>query len=219
MMSADFAARRAAMVERQLRGRGIHDERVLEAMGMVPRELFVPERLRRRAYSDGALPIGHQQTISQPWVVAAIAQGLALRGSETVLDVGSGSGYSTAVLARLADRVIGVERIPELAEQSTEVLGELGVRNAEIVLGDGSAGLPGQGPFGAIAVHATAPRPPQGLIGQLKPGGRLVVPIAAPGVDMLTQFRLREGDSGDLAEALIGPCRFVPLIGEQGFAG
>jgi protein-L-isoaspartate(D-aspartate) O-methyltransferase len=210
------------MVERQLHHRGIHDERVLEAMNAVPRELFVPESERRRAYNDSALPIGFGQTISQPWIVAAIAQALALSGDERVLDVGSGSGYSTAVLAYLASGVIGIERVPELAERSRGVLAELGVANAEIIAGDGSEGLPERAPFDAIAVHATAPGAPRALLGQLSIGGRLVVPIATDRADMLTVFRRNaediDPDTGrGLDRATIGATRFVPLIGRAGF--
>jgi protein-L-isoaspartate(D-aspartate) O-methyltransferase len=210
------------MVERQLRRRGIHDERALAAMAVVPRELFVPEPERRRAYNDSALPIGHGQTISQPWIVAAIAQALALTGGERVLDVGSGSGYSTAVLARLAREVIGIERVAELAERSRLLLAELGVANAEIVAGDGSEGLPDRGPFDAIAVHATAPGAPRALLEQLSLGGRLVVPIATDRADMLTLFRRSAEEidpaSGEgLERATIGATRFVPLIGRAGF--
>jgi len=212
----DPAAARARMVERQLRRRGIGDERVLAAMGEVPREEFVPGPERRRAYADAALPIGAGQTISQPWIVAAICQALELRGDEVVLDVGSGSGYSTAVLARLAREVIGVERHESLAAEARETLERLGVANARLLVGDGSRGLPERAPFGAIAVHATAPAPPRTLLGQLAHGGRLVVPIAGEGADMLTVFS-RCG--AELVRAEIGPCRFVPLVGEEGFAG
>ena len=210
------------MVERQLRRRGITDERVLAAMGSVPRERFVPEAERRRAYRDGALPIGHGQTISQPWIVAAIAQALALEGSERVLDVGSGSGYSVAVLAELAAEVIGIERVEELAERSRDTLRALGVTNVEIVAGDGSEGLPDRAPFGAIAVAATAPSAPPALISQLAIGGRLVIPIASDGADMLTVFR-RTAEAVDphtgagLEVASLGATRFVPLIGRAGF--
>jgi protein-L-isoaspartate(D-aspartate) O-methyltransferase len=202
------------MVERQLRRRGINDERVLEAMREVPRELFVPESQRRRAYADSALPIGSGQTISQPWIVAAICQALELGGSERVLEIGTGSGYSAAVLARLADEVLTIERHAELAQQAAELLRELGVAKAEVVVGDGSRGRPDRAPFEAIAVHATAPGPPMSLLEQLAQGGRLVVPIASRGADMLTQYRRQDGD---VVTAVIGPCRFVPLIGEEGF--
>jgi protein-L-isoaspartate(D-aspartate) O-methyltransferase len=211
------------MVGRQLRGRGIDDERVLEAMAQVPRERFVPERERGRAYADSALPIGHEQTISQPWIVAAISQALRLEGDEKVLDVGSGSGYSACVLARLARSVIAIERVPELARSSRAALAELGVENVRVVEGDGSVGLPAEAPFEAIAVHATAPAPPPSLLEQLAPGGRLVAPIASRGADMLITFvRTGEGRAdpstgAGLDREMIGPCRFVPLIGEEGF--
>jgi protein-L-isoaspartate(D-aspartate) O-methyltransferase len=210
----DFAAQRAAMVERQLRRRGIGDERVLAAMAAVPRQEFVAERFRGRAYADSALPIGESQTISQPWIVAAICQALELTGEERVLEVGSGSGYSAAVLSRLASELIGVERHASLAEGARRALDRLGVTNVELILGDGSRGVPERAPFEAIAVHAAAPAAPQALLAQLAESGRLVVPIAADRADMLTVFR-RRGE--DLLAAEIGPCRFVPLIGEQGY--
>jgi len=221
-MARDPAEQRERMVERQLCRRGISDEKVLEAMASVPRERFVPEDQVRRAYYDGALPIGLGQTISQPWIVAAIAQALALKGRERVLDVGSGSGYSTAVLAALAKEVIGVERVSELAERSRELLSELGVDDVEIIAADGSEGLSDRAPFEAIAVHATAPGPPRELIGQLTPGGRLVVPVAGRRADMLTVFQ-RTGEELDLDAGTgietwsLGPTRFVPLIGRAGF--
>jgi protein-L-isoaspartate(D-aspartate) O-methyltransferase len=210
----DFASLRARMVERQLRRRGIADERVLAAMGEVPREAFVPERVRDRAYADSALPIGEEQTISQPWIVAAICQALELEGGERVLEVGSGSGYSAAVLSRLAAEVIGIERHASLVAGARAALERLGGGNVELLVGDGSRGLPDLAPFEAIAVHATAPAAPQTLLGQLADGGRLVAPIAADGVDVLTAFRRR---GVELDEVAIGPCRFVPLIGEEGY--
>ena len=218
----DFERQRQRMVERQLRRRGIGDERVLGAMGAVPRELFVPERVRGRAYADGALPIGGGQTISQPWVVAAIAQALELDGSEKVLEIGTGSGYSTAILARLARELVSIERLAELADPARELLRRLGADNAEVRVGDGSRGAPDRAPFDAIAVHATAPGPPQSLLDQLRPGGVLVVPIASGHVDMLSAYRRRgEGVDAETGAGLerreIAPCRFVPLLGEEGF--
>jgi len=220
--AAEFAAQRAEMVEWQLRRRGIRDQRVLEAMATVPRELFVPERYRRRAYADSALPIGHGQTISQPWIVAAICEALALEGSERVLEIGTGSGYSAAVLAMLADAVITVERVEELAIAARRLLAEIGISKVEVVVGDGSAGLPDRAPYEAIAVHATAPSPPSTLIEQLAPGGRLVIPIATDAADMLTVYRRLGGQvdpktGGGLERMVIGPCRFVPLIGSEGY--
>jgi protein-L-isoaspartate(D-aspartate) O-methyltransferase len=220
--AAEFAAQRTEMVEWQLRRRGIRDQRVLEAMATVPRELFVPEAQRRRAYADSALPIGHGQTISQPWIVAAICEALALEGSERVLEIGTGSGYSAAVLAMLANEVITVERVEELAIAARRLLAEIGISRVEVVVGDGSAGLPERAPYAAVAVHATAPSPPPTLIEQLAPGGRLVIPIATDSADMLTVFRRLENHvdpktGGGLERMVIGPCRFVPLIGSEGY--
>jgi protein-L-isoaspartate(D-aspartate) O-methyltransferase len=203
------------MVERQLRGRGIADERVLAAMGEAPREAFVPPRLRHRAYADSALPIDEGQTISQPWIVAAICQALELRGSERVLEVGTGSGYSACVLSLLAAEVVSIERHQALALGARETLASLAVTNVELTIGDGSRGVPERAPFEAIAVHATAPAPPPPLIAQLAEGGRLVVPIAsAEEADLLTVLRRRGGET---ESETIGPCRFVPLLGEEGF--
>ena len=202
------------MVERQLRRRGIEDERVLAAIAAVPREAFLPEALRHRAYADSALPIGEEQTISQPWIVAAICQALELKGSELVLEVGTGSGYSAAVLARLAAHVVSIERHEPLSREASEVLRSLGVGNVEIVVGDGSLGVPERAPFDAIAVHATAPEAPPALIDQLADGGRLVVPVSGGDADRLTLLR-RSGDRIETKD--LGPCRFVPLIGEEGF--
>ncbi|MGC1165757.1 MAG: protein-L-isoaspartate(D-aspartate) O-methyltransferase [Solirubrobacterales bacterium] len=212
---ADFAALRARMVERQLRRRGISDERVLAAMAEAPREAFVPARLRHRAYADSALPIDDAQTISQPWIVAAICQGLELSGGERVLEVGTGSGYSACVLSLLAAEVISIERHETLALQAREALASLAITNVDLRIGDGSRGVPELAPFDAIAVHATAPAPPPALVAQLAEGGRLVVPIAAgEESDLLTLLRRR----GDETESeTLAPCRFVPLVGEQGF--
>ena len=207
------------MVAVQLRRRGITDERVLTAMGAVERELFVPDAQREVAYSDAALPIGSDQTISQPWIVAAILQALELTGDETVLDVGGGSGYSAAVLAHLAARVISVERIPELAERARRALAvaRIGADRVEVTVGDGTLGAPDSAPFEAIAVHAAAPARPRTLLAQLAPGGRLVAPIGFGGGEVLTLFtRSREG-GGPISTRRIAPSRFVPLIGAEGF--
>jgi protein-L-isoaspartate(D-aspartate) O-methyltransferase len=215
----DFAGRRAQMVEQQLRERGIEDERVLTAMGDVPREAFVPERRRELAYADAALPIGEEQTISQPWIVAAILQALALRGDERVLEIGTGSGYSTCLLGRLAAHVISIERHSGLARAAAENLRACAAQNVELMVGDGSRGVLDRAPFDAIAVHAAAPAPPPTLLAQLADGGRMVVPVAGPKGhesegETLVVLR-RHG--AEIESTGIAPCRFVPLIGAEGF--
>jgi protein-L-isoaspartate(D-aspartate) O-methyltransferase len=210
----NFPEERARMVERQLRRRGIEDDRVLAAMAEVPREHFVPEEIRSRAYNDSALPIGHEQTISQPWVVAAICQALRLNGEEDVLEIGTGSGYSAAVLAKLARRVFSIERVPELGEAARRQLAAIGSDNVKVIVGDGSRGHPEEAPYEAIAVHAASPEAPHSLLAELATDGRLVVPIATGSADLLVAF-IRE--NGDLRQETIGPCRFVPLIGAEGF--
>ena len=202
------------MVERQLRRRDIVDERVLAAMARVPRELFVPRDLRGRAYTDAALPIGSGQTISQPFMVAAICAALGLTGGERVLDVGTGSGYQAAVLAELADEVDTIERIPELAEQARRNLEAAGYGIVRVHVGDGSRGLPERAPFDAIAVAAAAPGLPQTLYDQLKPRGRLVVPVGERGAQRLQRI-VRTPEGPAVVDSV--PCRFVPLVGEEGF--
>ena len=202
------------MVEQQLRGRDVVDERVLAAMERVPRELFVPERLELRAYEDAALPIGEGQTISQPYMVARIAEALALTGDEHVLDVGTGSGYQAAVLAELADEVDTIERIPALAEQARDNLKAAGYERVQVHVGDGSQGLAARAPFSAIAVAAAAPELPQTLYEQLEPRGRLVVPVGRRGVQQL-QVIVRSPEGPAVLRSV--PCRFVPLLGEEGF--
>jgi protein-L-isoaspartate(D-aspartate) O-methyltransferase len=197
------------MVERQLRRRGIHDERVLAAMGEVPRELFVPESERRRAYRDGALRIGEGQTISQPWIVACMAQLLELRGDETVLEVGTGSGYAAAVLSRLCAQVVTIERYESLAKVAAETLAELNYDNVEVRVGDGAQGAPDRAPFGGISVTATAKdEPPAALVEQLAPGAALVCPIARGRREFL--IRLRDGE-----EETVASVRFVPLVSDD----
>jgi protein-L-isoaspartate(D-aspartate) O-methyltransferase len=206
---------RERMVELQLRGRDITDERVLAAMLRVPRELFVPKELRERAYDDAALPIGAGQTISQPYMVARICEALALTGDERVLDVGTGSGYQAAVLAELAREVHTIERVPELAERARTTLEELGYDRVQVHVGDGTLGLPEHAPFGAIAVAAAAPQLPQALYEQLEPRGRLVVPVGRRrGQELQLVIRSPEGP----AVIRSVPCRFVPLVGEEGFS-
>jgi protein-L-isoaspartate(D-aspartate) O-methyltransferase len=207
---------RQTMVERQLRARDIEDERVLEAMARVPRELFVPDSERRRAYSDAALPIGHGQTISQPYMVARIAEALALRPGERVLDVGTGSGYQAAVLAELGANVVTIERIPELAENARASLAAAGYDRVDVRVGDGTLGLPELAPFDAVAVAAAAPAFPETLYEQLRPRGRLVVPVGGERVQRL-ELIVRSPEGPAVVHSV--PCRFVPLVGEEGFTG
>jgi protein-L-isoaspartate(D-aspartate) O-methyltransferase len=212
----DRSEERRRMVERQLRTRDVEDERVLEAMGRVPRHLFVPEEHRGRAYADAALPIGSGQTISQPYMVARICEALSLHGNERVLDVGTGSGYQAAVLAELAGEVHTIERLPELADAALGRLEEAGYGGrVHVHLGDGTLGLPEHAPFGAIAVAAAAPELPPTLYDQLEPRGRLVVPVGKRHGQQL-QLIVRSPEGPAVVRSV--SCRFVPLLGEEGFA-
>lgn len=203
------------MVDEQLRGRDITDERVLAAMERVPRELFVPEEQRSRAYEDAALPIGEGQTISQPYMVAAICQALSLHGGERVLDVGTGSGYQAAILAELAAEVHTIERRRSLAETARAALDAAGYERVVVHVGDGTLGDPVHAPFRAIAVAAAAPELPPSLYEQLEPGGRIVVPVGGRrGQELLLAVRSPEGPA--IRKSI--PCRFVPLVGAEGFA-
>ena len=215
-MEAEDALRgaRVRMVEDQLRARDIVDERVLEAMEHVPRELFVPEGERHRAYADAALPIGHGQTISQPYMVARICEALSLNGGERALDVGTGSGYQAAVLAELGADVHTIERLPELAEQARQNLAAAGYDQVQVHVGDGTLGLPQEAPFGAIAVAAAAPGLPRRLYDQLEPRGRLVVPVGGRWGQRL-EVIVRSPEGPAIVRSV--PCRFVPLVGEEGF--
>ncbi len=202
------------MMER-LRAGGVSDERVLAAMAAVPREEFVLPADREEAFADRALPIGEGQTISQPLMVAVIVEALELRPGDVAMDIGTGSGYQAAVMSACGARVISVERIPALADAAARRLGRLGI-DVEVVAADGSLGLPDRTPFDAIAVGAAAPRLPVLLARQLRPGGRLVVPIHI-GPDGEELIRLRAAQDGWVTEDL-GPCRFVPLIGADAYA-
>jgi protein-L-isoaspartate(D-aspartate) O-methyltransferase len=215
-MEAEDAFRdaRLRMVEDQLRARDIVEEQVLEAMERVPRELFVPEGERHRAYADAALPIGHGQTISQPYMVARICEALSLSGGDRTLDVGTGSGYQAAVLAELRAEVHTIERIPELAEQARENLAAAGYDRVQVHVGDGSLGLPDEAPFAAIAVAAAAPGLPRRLYDQLEPRGRLVVPVGGRWGQRL-EVIVRSPEGPAIVRSV--PCRFVPLVGEEGF--
>ena len=204
---------RAELVE-YLRRRGIRDERVLAAMGSVPRELFVPEELRGRAYDDGALPIGHDATISQPFMVATICALLELRGEERVLDVGTGSGYQAAILAELAAEVVTIERIPELVDSARAALAAAGHAAVDVRVGDGSVGVPDRAPFDGIAVAAAVPSVPPALYAQLAPGGRLVAPVGGRRGQRLQVVVSTE--AGPVVTRSVD-CRFVPLVGSAGF--
>jgi protein-L-isoaspartate(D-aspartate) O-methyltransferase len=201
---------RRAMVRTQLAGRGIDDERVLDAMVRVPRHLFVPEDLRAHAYQDRALPIEEQQTISQPFIVALMAQALALQGDERVLEIGTGSGYAAAVLSLLVAEVYTIERWPSLADTAERRLYELGYANVHVYVGDGTAGLPEHAPFDGIVVAAAAPWAPRPLREQLAVGGRLIIPVGGHDEQLLLRMTRRE--DGIYTERLSG-VRFVPLIG------
>jgi protein-L-isoaspartate(D-aspartate) O-methyltransferase len=204
--STERERERLRMVERQLRRRGIDDERVLEAMATVPRERFLPEDQRRRAYRDGAVRIGEGQTMSQPWIVACMAQLLELDGTETVLEVGTGSGYAAAVLSLLCREVVTIERYEKLAVEAEQALHELGYDNVVVGVGDGSLGAPERAPFGGISVTATArDQPPPALFEQLAPGAALVCPVERGGREHLMRFR-------DGQEEAVTGVRFVPLV-------
>jgi protein-L-isoaspartate(D-aspartate) O-methyltransferase len=209
-----YARARARMVEDQIARRGVRDESVLAAMRSVPRHLFMPDDQLESAYRDSALPIGFEQTISQPYMVALMTALLELDVRSRVLEVGTGSGYQTAVLAELAGEVFSIERVPQLAERAAETLGRLGYGNVQTRVGDGSRGWPEQAPFAAIIVTAAAAAAPFALLGELAPNGRLIVPIgAARSEQMLTVF-VRRGDTFEEHGELL--CRFVPLIEDRG---
>jgi protein-L-isoaspartate(D-aspartate) O-methyltransferase len=211
----DFEADRLQMVARQIEGRGIREPRVLAAMRMVPRHRFVSDSLRSEAYGDHPLSIGEGQTISQPYMVAAMTEALMLRGSEKVLEVGTGSGYQAAILADLAKEVISIERLATLAEQARARLAEVGITNIQVVVGDGTQGWPDRAPYDAILVTAGAPSAPAPLLDQLAPGGTLVVPVGdRHGQILEIHHRL---PSGRVEVQRHTPCRFVDLIGEHGW--
>ena len=212
----DFASEREAMVERQLRRRGIAQPVILDAFRAVPREAFVGEHYAHLAYGDHPLPIEADQTISQPYIVALMIEAAAIKAGETVLEVGSGSGYAAAVISRIADRVIGIERQHDLVEAARERLRRLGYDNVEIIEGDGTRGWPDGAPYDAILAAASGSHVPQLLIDQLRPGARLVMPIGEPG-EVQRLVRVTKDERGLLQQSDLGAVRFVPLIGEQGW--
>ena len=213
---SDFAAEREAMVERQLRRRGITEQHILDAFLAVPREKFVSVGHAHLAYGDHPLPIEADQTISQPYIVALMIQAARIRSGDRVLEVGSGSGYAAAVISRIAGHVFGIERQHTLVEVARERLRRLGYDNIEIVEGDGTRGWPNAAPYNAILAAASGSHVPQPLVDQLAPGGRLVMPLGEPGwVQELVKVTKGPGDK--LVRENLGGVRFVPLIGEEGW--
>jgi protein-L-isoaspartate(D-aspartate) O-methyltransferase len=208
--AGSFANLRQRMVEADVRGRGIGDERVLQAMLRLPRHEFVPEAYRAQAYEDHPLPIGEGQTISQPFMVAIMLQALSLQPTDTVLEVGAGSGYATALLAELAARVFAIERSPVLAAGAARVVSSLGYDNVNVVMGDGSQGFAASAPYDAILVSAATAAVPQPLLSQLrKDGGRMVIPVGPAESQQLQLIRMQAGRP---VVTLCGACRFVPLV-------
>jgi protein-L-isoaspartate(D-aspartate) O-methyltransferase len=209
-----FLAQRRSMVESQLRARGIRDERVLAAMFRVPRHEFVSAEYRDQVYEDHPIPIGEGQTLSQPYIVAVMLEALALDPSDTVLEIGTGSGYQTALLAELAKQVYSVERHASLAHDARATLARLGYSNVEVALGDGSHGLAERAPFDAIVVSAAAPQIPPPLFEQMRERGRMVIPV---GPAHAQELQLVRKQAGKLIVANLEGCRFVPLIGSEGY--
>lgn len=212
MEGEHLVKRRRRMVDRDLRGRGIHDPAVLEAMSIVPREAFVDDAQRQSAYEDHPLPIGDDQTISQPFIVGYMAQELRLRPTDRVLDVGTGSGYAAAVMARLVSEVWSIERHQRLADGARDRLATLGIENVHVIVGDGTLGHPSAAPYDAISVAASTERVPEPLIEQLADGGRLVIPVGSPSDFQHLVRYVRNGKSIS-EEPLLG-VRFVPLVAE-----
>jgi protein-L-isoaspartate(D-aspartate) O-methyltransferase len=210
----DFPKTRLRMVEEQIISRGIKDPKLIEAMKKVPRHLFVEEALQSQAYNDYPLPIGEKQTISQPYMVALMTEALQLTGKAKVLEIGTGSGYQTAVLAEISEKVFSIERIRSLAIKARKLLYELGYFNVEIKIFDGTFGWVEEAPFDAIMVTAGAPDIPQPLVDQLAMGGRLVIPLGDPSIqDLIRIIKTEEG----IKKEDLGGCRFVKLIGRYGW--
>lgn len=209
-----YSILRHEMVDTQLRARGVRDERVLDAMLQIPRHEFVAEQYRAQAYEDHPLPIAEEQTISQPFIIALSLQALALQGTESVLEIGTGSGYQTALLTLLARAVYSIERHERLGRQAEILLRRLGLNNVRVMVGDGSRGWPEHAPFDAILVSAAAPRLPDSLFQQLTEGGRTVIPIGPQRAQTLQLFSKVSGKP--LVQVIEG-CRFVPLIGTEGY--
>ncbi|MCE5264974.1 MAG: protein-L-isoaspartate(D-aspartate) O-methyltransferase [Deltaproteobacteria bacterium] len=216
-MTDRYQKQRLKMVDAQVRARGVADQRVLKAMEKIPRHLFVEEGLSDQAYSDNPLPIGRQQTISQPYITALMSEAMVLTGAEKVLEIGTGSGYQTAVLAELAERVFSIERIAMLATGARKVLDLLNYYNVAIRVGDGTYGWREESPFAAIIVTAGAPRVPRILVEQLAIGGRLVIPVGSRNSQTLLRVTRLSEDPDHVRREDLGGCRFVDLIGEHGW--
>lgn len=215
-VESDFAAQREEMIERHLRRRGITDEAILDAFRAVPREAFIGGNNAHLAYGDHPLPIEAGQTISQPFIVALMIQAAAIKPGDTVLEVGAGSGYAAAVISRIAERVIGIERQQQLVEVARERLRRLGYDNVEIVEGDGTRGWPDAAPYDAILAAASGSHVPRPLVEQLAPGGRIVMPVGEPGA-VQELIKVTKNEDGTLVQQDLGGVRFVPLIGEEGW--
>jgi len=213
----DYAAEREAMVERQLRRRGITEPDILDAFRAVPREAFISEDYAHLAYGDHPLPIEANQTISQPYIVALMVQAAAIRHGDAVLEVGAGSGYAAAVISRIAARVVAIERQHDLVEVARQRLERLGYINVIIVEGDGTRGCPDEAPFDAILAAASGSHVPSALIAQLAPNGRIVMPLGEPGLPQ-ELVKVTKQDDGILKQENLGGVRFVPLIGEEGWS-
>jgi protein-L-isoaspartate(D-aspartate) O-methyltransferase len=212
-----YKKQRMRMVETQIQSRGISDVQVLKTMSTIPRHLFIDEGLIDQAYNDSPLPIDEHQTISQPYIVALMTEALELRGKERVLEIGTGSGYQTAVLASLADRVFSIERIASLATKARKILDKLHYYNVAIRVGDGSYGWREEAPFDAIITTAAAPDIPQYLVEQLAAGGRMVVPVGGRDVQTLYKLTRSAENQQEITKEDLGGCRFVSLIGESGW--
>lgn len=213
----NFKSEREHMLKHHLRGRGIADERVLAVLGKIPREQFLPSRLRKEAYSDRALPIGQSQTISQPYIVAYMTEALGLRGSETVLEIGTGSGYQTAILSNLVQKVYTIERIARLSRRARQILSSLGCENVTYQVGDGTRGWTPPMEFDAIIITAAGKDVPNPVIEQLRVGGRLVAPVGARHDQRLV--RIERTEKGKVTRGILLGVAFVPLIGEHGWPG
>jgi protein-L-isoaspartate(D-aspartate) O-methyltransferase len=214
-----FKKQRLRMVDTQIRARGITDLRVLAAMEKIPRHIFIDDGLKEQAHQDNPLPIGEGQTISQPYIVALMTQAMELSEKDKVLEIGTGSGYQTALLAELADQVFSIERIALLASRARKCLDALGYFNVAIRVGDGTYGWREEAPFQAIIVTAGAPSIPQQLVSQLAVGGRLVVPVGSRQVQTLYKITRLSEDPTELKKENLGGCRFVDLIGDYGWGG